>query len=387
MACACRSAPSGSRAGDPMIASRLLADDLTGALDTAAAFVRLSGPVPVYWAEVIPSQLPASAALDSGTRELGRAEAAAAVDRLASTLAGGGIAYKKVDSLLRGHPAAELAACFRRGAWRFCVLAPAFPYQGRITRGGRQFARGPDGGWSPVGGDLTAELAAEGLPVRHARPDSDVAPGVSLFDAETDQDLERIVAAGRRADGAVLWCGSNGLARALAGEADARASDRLQPPVLGLFGSDQLTTTRQLAACWARWMTLPDGSARSAARLSERLDRDGVVLASLGLPAGLARGEAAERIGREMASLTRHVAPPRTLLAAGGETLRSLCLSLGADALEVQGEIVPGLPRSRLRGGRWHGTEVVSKSGAFGEEGIWRDLLDRNGLATERADA
>ena len=370
-----------------MIASRLLADDLTGALDTAAAFVGLSGPVPVYWAEVIPSQLPASAALDSGTRELGRAEAVAAVDRLASTLAGGGIAYKKVDSLLRGHPAAELAACFRRGAWRCCVLAPAFPYQGRITRGGRQFARGPDGGWSPVGGDLAAELAAEGVPVRHARPDADLAPGVNLFDAETDRDLERIVAAGRRVDGAVLWCGSNGLARALAGEADARASDRLQPPVLGLFGSDQPTTTRQLAACGARWMTLPDGSARSAARLSERLDRDGVVLASLGLPAGLARGEAAERIGREMASLTRRVAPPRTLLVAGGETLRSLCLSLGADALEVQGEIVPGLPRSRLRGGRWHGVEVVSKSGGFGEEGLWRDLLDRNGLATERADA
>src|SRR4051794_6760176 len=54
-----------------MNAMRLLADDLTGALDTATAFVRLSGPISVYWPEVIPTEMPQSAALDSGTRELG----------------------------------------------------------------------------------------------------------------------------------------------------------------------------------------------------------------------------------------------------------------------------------------------------------------------------
>jgi hypothetical protein len=45
---------------------RLLADDLTGALDTAAEFVVVAGAVPVYWSGAIPEDLPATAAIDSG---------------------------------------------------------------------------------------------------------------------------------------------------------------------------------------------------------------------------------------------------------------------------------------------------------------------------------
>jgi uncharacterized protein YgbK (DUF1537 family) len=70
--------------------------------------------------------------------------------------------------------------------------------------------------------------------------------------------------------------------------------------------------------------------------------------------------------------------PPGTLVAAGGETLRGLCVALGAQCLEVQGSIQPGLPRSILRGGRWDGVTVVSKSGAFGSPGLLRDLLGTN---------
>src|SRR5215211_8440274 len=83
-----------------MNAMRLLADVLTGALDTAAGFVRLSGPISVYWPDVIPTELPQSAALDTATRELGRAEATAVLDRLSPTLASGALAFKKIDSPL-----------------------------------------------------------------------------------------------------------------------------------------------------------------------------------------------------------------------------------------------------------------------------------------------
>jgi uncharacterized protein YgbK (DUF1537 family) len=75
--------------------------------------------------------------------------------------------------------------------------------------------------------------------------------------------------------------------------------------------------------------------------------------------------------------------PPGTLVVAGGETLRGLCLSLGARSLELQGRIIPGLPRSIMRGGRWDGVTVISKSGAFGTPTLLRDLL-RGTLTTER---
>ena len=134
-------------------ALRLLADDLTGALDTAAELSALCGPVRVLW-DGDAASTAGSIALDSGTREIERDAAVARVEALARALVGAGIAYKKVDSLLRGHAVAELAACLGLGAWRHCVVAPAFPAQGRITRGGRVLAAPPGGGWSPArGGD------------------------------------------------------------------------------------------------------------------------------------------------------------------------------------------------------------------------------------------
>jgi uncharacterized protein YgbK (DUF1537 family) len=98
----------------------------------------------------------------------------------------------------------------------------------------------------------------------------------------------------------------------------------------------------------------------------------------------LSRAEAAERISRELNSLTAALDPPGTLIVAGGETLKAVCLALGAQALKVTGRIVPGLPRSLLQGGRWADVEVISKSGAFGVPDLWRHLLQENHLLIER---
>jgi uncharacterized protein YgbK (DUF1537 family) len=110
------------------------------------------------------------------------------------------------------------------------------------------------------------------------------------------------------------------------------------------------------------------------------LGANGVALASLDLPPGMDRRDAADRIAQAMHDLARGLPRPGTLLVAGGETLRGLCDALGASSLEVLGRIVPGLPRSVLRGGAWDGVTVVSKSGAFGHPNLLRDLLRANNL-------
>jgi uncharacterized protein YgbK (DUF1537 family) len=361
---------------------RLLADDLTGALDSAAELAGLCGPVPVAWQDA--ARPAGSLALDSGTREAGRDAAFAKARALAPALAGADIAYKKLDSLWRGQPAAELAACLATGAWAHCVLAPAFPAQRRVTRGGRVLVGRPDGGWDTAPVDPAAALAAEGLALRPGRLDAPLPPGISLFDAETEADLARIVALGRAAAGPVLWCGSGGLARALAGDAVLPPDMRLDRPVLGLFGSDHAVTARQLAACGAAWLRLPAGDAAPVAR---RLDAAGLALVSLDLPPGLDRAAAAARIAAGFADLAQALPRPGTLIVAGGETLRALCDGLGAQGLLAAGLVTPGVPRSRLRGGAWDGVAVVSKSGAFGPDALWRDLLAGNGLSFGSIDA
>ncbi|MCJ2072127.1 four-carbon acid sugar kinase family protein [Methylobacterium sp. J-030] len=362
---------------------RLIADDLTGTLDTAAGFTGLCGPIPVAWPEILPPDAPACLAIDSGTREMSSAEAERIVGDLAPRLRDADIAFKKVDSLLRGPWAAELAAVMRLGAWTRCIVAPAFPYQGRRTADGRQLAR-RDGGWEPVSGGIAGALRDAGLPARRAaRADGPVA-GVAVYDAADDDDLARIAELGR--NGPVLWCGSGGLAAALARGVAAPGDDRLAGPVLGLFGSDRPETAAQLDACGSHRLVLSPDAADHGGPVGERLARDGVVLASLALPAGIAREAAAARIANTFAGVIDRVPKPGTLLVAGGETLKALCLALRVERLDVTGQIAPGLPRSTLRGGRWDGLAVISKSGAFGTQTVWRDLLHRNGFTPDRSD-
>ena len=173
---------------------RLIADDLTGALDTAAEFVGVTGPVSAFWHAAIPSALPANAALDSGTRELDVNTATQIVAALTPALQGAGIAFKKVDSLMRGATLAEVAACMRAGGWHRAAMAPAFPYQGRITRDGVQYARDLQGGWSAVGDDIVAQLRSMGVAAQRTRQSSFLSPGITVFDAESDADLDHVVA-------------------------------------------------------------------------------------------------------------------------------------------------------------------------------------------------
>ena len=207
-------------------------------------------------------------------------------------------------------------------------------------------------------------------------PDTPAPPGISVFDAETDEDLRRVAAYGR--------CG-----------AGPRAVDRLGRSRPGARGRCVSRGAVAASAADPRPVRLRSGRDRRAAR---RLRR------GLDAVAGRRRGqrEAARPTARKAtaarwpASTCRRTSPapkrhsgsgpscaawpnacraPERCSSLAARRLRGLCLSLGARSLEVQGRIVPGLPRSVLRGGVWDGVTVVSKSGAFGTPTLLRDLL------------
>jgi uncharacterized protein YgbK (DUF1537 family) len=361
-----------------MSSLRLLADDLTGALDTSAEFVGAFGPLDVVWPRASPIPAVASFAIDSGTRELRPEQAFEIVRDLAPLLDGAGVVYKKVDSLLRGPWAAELDACLRTGVWDACIVAPAFPHQGRITRDGQQLVRTAAGDWSVAGDGILGQLRARRLDARLADPATRLREGINVFNAETDADLDRIAAIGRNFSGKLLWCGSGGLAGALARGSDAGVSQALKTPLLGVFASDHAVTASQLAICGEAVVrtanVVPDID-----RIKRALD-NGVVLLKLETPGAMPRDEAAGHFAREIAQLSRSIDPPKTLVIAGGETLKAQMLAVGAHALRVFGRLEPGLPKSVIQGGPWAGVDVISKSGAFGPPDLWSKLLKQNGL-------
>ncbi len=349
-----------------MTTLRLLADDLTGALDSAAGFVPLVGTVPTFWRA--PLAMPATAAIDGETREIAARELAAAMRALAPLLDGADIAFKKIDSLLRGWVVAELNELADR--FDRCILAPAFPFQGRITRDGRQLVRS-DAGWRDVGVDLAGGLARWG-------------DRLTLCDAETDDDLDAIVARGRALHGRVLWCGTGGLAGALTGHLGV-PRPHLPRPILALIGSDHAVSAAQIAAAARLHHVLPATKRAAVARspsgdrasVALSLRNGGAAVATAAVPSGVSRELALGVITAAFRDLLRTIERPGTLIVSGGETLRAMCGALAADRLDLDGEIEPGVPTSILRGGPFDGLRVVSKSGAFGGPDFLARMLGR----------
>jgi uncharacterized protein YgbK (DUF1537 family) len=141
-----------------------------------------------------------------------------------------------------------------------------------------------------------------------------------------------------------------------------------------LIGSDHPVSAAQLSA--ADWCAHPiDATDRAAiARVAASL-KNGAAAVSVALPPSTPRAEAARAIEAGFTALLHAIPRPGTLFITGGETLRSVSTALGATGLTVDGEVVPGVPTSRMRGGAWDGQRVVSKSGAFGDAGFLDRLL------------
>lgn len=366
-----------------MTALRLIADDLTGALDSAAAFAAVLGPVRTVWD--VPGADPGSLVLDSGTREAKREDAARRVGSLAPLLtpASGRISFFKVDSLLRGHAGAELAAILDRVHFDAVVIAPAIPFQNRRTRNGRQMRLEP-GGWVNTGEDIVTTLNNAGHFVAVLKP-GDLMPGcISMWDAETDADLDAIVAAST-GDRSVLYVGAAGLASALARRiGPVRAAALPALPLLGLIGTDHTAMVGQLAAIGDNHLRMGLGVDDAAREVGQRLVKRGFCFVSCALPP-TGRETARAEIARRFNALALRLPRPQSLFLSGGETLAAFCRDLGATGLDVHGEFETGLPLSTLVGGAWDGASIISKSGAFGAPDILQRLVSAMVAAHQKA--
>jgi D-threonate/D-erythronate kinase len=362
---------------------RIIADDLTGALDAAAPFAAVSGPLPVIWEAPSNRRVGDSFALDTETRdapELG-------VDWIQG-FHGADLAFKKIDSLLRGRTVDEIAACLESGLFQSVLIAPAFPMQQRITRHGRQYWRaGPHDDWQPIDCDLVAELSRCRVPTRLASSAADIGGrGSFLCDAATEADLGAIVSAGSRLAKPVLWIGTAGLARALAGPPAKEAPQILAAPLLVVIGSHHPVTLAQIERLVARapeatTTIRPDDADLMAAveDLAAGLHERRRAALVLRLPDGTGAEVAGPWFDRVMDLAIRRLPAPASLIVSGGATLFRLVRALDARSLLVAGELMPGVARSRLEGGRWPGATVVSKSGAFGAPELlvrWWDQVE-----------
>lgn len=331
----------------PPIRVALIADDLTGALDAAAPFVAqgmaaVVATGPGGLARAMAAGVPV-VAVSLGSREVPQAAAAALAAAAARELAGAEWLFKKIDSRLKGHVAAELAAVAAAWGTGRALLAPAIPAMGRVVRGGVVVGFGVA---API---ALAPIAACGLQV-------------AMPDMATDGDLDRAVAG---AGPGMVLAGARGLAAALArrlgGAAVPSPPARLPGPVALAIGSRDPITRAQVAALRTARPGLavtpaPDGAAPPFAGRGDTL-----LLASPGPGA-----DGATVSARLAAAFCRDHLPGRAaLVLTGGETASAVLAAMGVQVLDLLGEVGPGLPLSRPLDFP-DAPLIVTKSGGFG---------------------
>jgi len=361
----------------------VIADDLTGAADAGVQFTRAGyrTAVALPEASLPPAPDVDAVAVDTESRALPAAEAAARVAAVARALEPAPVLFKKIDSLLRGPLGAEVRAAADGGERPRMVVAPAFPAAGRTTRGGVQWVHGRPAERADVARRL-AEGGCEDVVVLSridlADPRS-VATALRrhecvVADAEHDDDLGALV---RGVDDptAVLWAGSAGLAGALGAvhagpDRPETPAGRTEGTVLVVIGSASPVTREQvhrLVAAGAAvdiGLDLDDGEAAARSAAEALAASRSVVIHTTALDGS----EAA--CGRIAGSLANVVAPlaedglVHALVLSGGETAVHVARALGAVGLMLERELEPGVPVGRLIGPR--PLPVVSKAGGFG---------------------
>lgn len=396
----------------------VIADDLTGALDSAVAFAqkgwsswaalsldtRCSGPV---------------VAINTDSRDDEEFVARRKVNAVVGAYLHRRI-LKKIDSTLRGNFAAELAETLRTSGSERAIVAPAFPAAGRTTKNGVQLVFGrpvheeyrlnadrlprPTShiptileSWTGLGvssrGILDLGMSLHSL----AQSIEDDPHPLVVFDAITQDDLERVARASLLLSDRTVFCGAGGLAKALAawwreapefqGELPQRGITN--GPLLVVAGSFNPITAKQLAHLAADLPQVAVIEIEIDDLLKGRVRRSvGETLSSLaqnqttvitirneGFRIGVGR-----RPAQTLGSLVRTVCErrlPGGLLLTGGDIAQAVCQALGAARLYVVREYLPGMPLSYVEGGIADGLAVITKAGGFGEASVLSESIMR----------
>ncbi len=384
----------------------LLADDLSGALEAGAAFRARGTRVTLFLDERERDASLGLRVVSSETRNASQFEAHAVLCRLLAAQRADGrrLLLKKIDSTLRGPVGAEIRALIETLAPPLIVVCPANPAAGRTVRDGRLLVHGvpvadtefrTDPGWPITESQVEKLLAAAGVTVARSvtlaelRASRTVAlpkgGGVVVSDAETDEDLRRLVSVVCATEPKALFVGAGGLACALAAKENSELAGNATPPAPSV-----------------RSMLFVSGSRsdRSRRQMEELRDKCEVPLHEIGAssaPVALAEAVAGSLAACNVAALTverdsgpvmpaepirwltsvvRELIPlgpgPEMLIATGGETARALCTVAGIKQLELICEFEPGVglaevAPSRFSNLRW----IVVKPGGFGATDIW----------------
>ncbi|WP_273382679.1 four-carbon acid sugar kinase family protein [Enorma phocaeensis] len=410
----------------------LIADDLTGTLDGAAALVGAGVDVctriDFQNGAGLPTTNAAVLAVNADTRHVAPAVAWERVARIvaAGRAAGARVIMKKTDSALRGNIGSELAGVLDAvpgaGPIRFM---PAFPAMKRVTKGGIQYIEGVPVNESVFGRDpfepvtrsSVREIIASQVPelsvgcrsMDKVLEEDAGSADVIVYDAESDEEMSRCCREALDGSSPVLLAGCAGFAQALASVLDERGHlsatrypGRGPGNLLVFCGSVNEVSTSQCT--YARKagnpsFSLPDESKfypewvesdafkAFESQVAESWRTNALTVIESGarfdpnvLPGVHYTGTTEDLrclVSRNLGRILKHLVHGSCLVfVMGGDVFLSFLEEMGVTSISLVAEVATGVVMSEFM---YEGSpvRVISKSGGFGEPDLFVSLACR----------
>jgi uncharacterized protein YgbK (DUF1537 family) len=409
-----------------MVKLLIVADDLSGALDTGAAFstgnINTLVAVDACIRECILANPDVTVlAVNAKTRHLTPPAAYRVVFDIVKEGKALGVEYiyKKTDSALRGNIGSELEAALHASGESQIHFAPAYPKHKRLTIGGIHYINGIPVAQSvfgldpyePVKYSSVLDILAAQTNMPAALSDAgtiDMATnGIIVYNVCSDQDMEQLAAGLCSAGKSTLLAGCGGLAEAVLAHLqlprqEAQSGALLSDKLLLVCGSVNPITAAQLNlaedAGFAR-LNLPmelrlgtfDQPQMDAFHEKWKAayhDAGYVIIDTLDLNEpdltlhyaknnGMDLSQMRERITFTLGQITKRILDEgfcATLMVTGGDTVIGLLQQLHVHTLVPVCEIAPGTILSQFiyQGKNY---QLITKSGGFGDENLLLKLM------------
>lgn len=400
----------------------IIADDLTGALDSSVHFARkgIRTAVLIDMAQGLEPYAGSDIevlAVNTASRHDAPEVAAGKIEKIVSEAMELKILYiyKKTDSALRGNIGAELQGVYQAAALRQLPFIPAYPKLNRVTKNGIQYVDGVKLNETAVGKDpfdpvrfseVVSVIGQKGETPSCSIPYGEDLPqweGICVYDAETDEQMMQIgrQLSARRMLHVTAGCG--GFAEILSALLFEDQSERPKkkvtserPSLLVACGSITEQAMRQILEAKQRGtMTcrIPErillqnleksGEEETifAEQAAETLrETHSLVLHTADISEGGAKNggtglKEKEAIEKNLGCLVKRIldrGAVDVLCVFGGDTLLGIMKMLESFILYPGKELLPGVVcGSFLYHSKWY--KVIAKAGSFGaEDVIWQ---------------
>ncbi len=390
----------------------IIADDLTGAMDTGVGFAKIGLDTIVSFGDIIRHR--ATVVVISTDSRADDPETAYEKTRREASKFAGLYVYKKIDSTLRGNIGIELRALMDTLGAEKTIVCPAFPANKRAVVDGillvdnvpvdqTYFAHDPG---SPVteahiptllhkqGGFRVGTVGLEGVrrgPSYLAQQIADSEQSVLVVDATEQNHLRYLAEALALGNSTWLPCGSAGLASELPlafGYRSQQVTPAESPihckPILLVIGSRNDATARQLRKAEASLqlpviVVEPDqylSNRGTSARTSQLARKAGsfiscgrsvVITTTLSHYSRALKDSAAGILAAIAAKIIERWEIGGIILS-GGDIARATCEALGITGVRVIMELQPGIVVGETIGSTRAGLRIVTKAGGFGNE-------------------